>query len=76
MGVVVGDNGKGRLHASAVRRAGGMFVVNGAFDNETNSCVHARPDGDQTFTTSKASGKTGQATKGPPTSCRARAPPP
>ena len=75
-GVVVSDTGEGLLHGSSVRCIGGMFVVNGAFDDETNSCVHARPDGDQTFTTSKASGKTGQATKGPPTSCRARAPPP
>jgi len=63
-GVVVSDTGEGLLHGSSVRCIGGMFVVNGAFDNETNSCVYTRPDGDQIFTTGKASGKQGQAAKG------------
>jgi len=63
-GVVVSDTGEGLLHGSSVRCIGGMFVVNGAFDNEANSCVYTRPDGDQIFTTGKASGKQGQAAKG------------
>jgi hypothetical protein len=41
-----------------------MFVVGGAFDDETNSCVYTRPDGDQIFTKSKVSGKQGEAARG------------
>jgi hypothetical protein len=63
-GVVVSDTGEGLLHGSSVRCIGGMFVVSGAFDNETNSCVYTRPDGDQIFTTSKVSGKQGESAKG------------
>jgi hypothetical protein len=63
-GVVVSDTGEGLLHGSSVRCIGGMLVVNGAFDDETNSCVYTRPDGDQIFTTSKVSGKQGEAARG------------
>jgi hypothetical protein len=63
-GVVVSDTGEGLLHGSSVRCIGGMFVVGGAFDDETNSCVYTRPDGDQIFTRSKVSGKQGEAARG------------
>ncbi len=63
-GVVVSDSGEGLLHGASVRCLGGMLVAGGAFDDETNSCVYTRPDGDQIFTTSKVSGKQGQAAKG------------
>jgi hypothetical protein len=63
-GVVVSDTAEGLLHGSSVRCVGGMFVVKGDFDNETNSCVYTRPDGDQVFATGKVTGKLGQPAKG------------
>jgi hypothetical protein len=64
MGVVISDTGEGILHNSSVRCLGGMHVVNGAFEDESGSCVYTRPDGDQIFQTSKATGKIGVAAKG------------
>ncbi len=63
-GVALSDTGEGLFHGASVRCVGGMFVVNGAFDNETNACVYTRPDGDQVFTRSKVSGRQGEAAKG------------
>lgn len=63
-GVALSDTGEGLLHGAAVRCVGGMLVVNGSFDNETNACVYTRPDGDQLFTTSKVAGRQGEAARG------------
>ncbi len=64
MGVSTSPTGEGLLHNASMRCLGGMHVVNGAFDNESGSCVLTRPDGDQVFTSHKASGKVGVAAKG------------
>jgi len=64
MGVSLSDTGEGLLHNASVRCLGGMLVVNGAFEDEAGSCVYTRPDGDQAFTTYRASGKPGVAAKG------------
>jgi hypothetical protein len=61
---VISETGEGILHNSSVRCLGGMHVVNGAFEDEAGSCVYTRPDGDQIFQTSKATGKIGVAAKG------------
>ena len=55
---------EGLLHNASMRCVGGMHVVNGAYDDESGSCVYTRPDGDQVFTTHKAAGKVGVAAKG------------
>ena len=64
MGVVVGDGGEGPLHNASVRCLGGFHVVNGAFEDESGSCVYTRPDGDQVFQVSKATGRMGVAARG------------
>ena len=58
------STGEGLLHNSSVRCVGGMHVANGAWDDESGSCIYTRPDGDQVFGTYKATGKVGAAAKG------------
>ncbi|MEI6226478.1 MAG: hypothetical protein WCS72_17165 [Deltaproteobacteria bacterium] len=64
MGVVVGEGGEGLLHNASVRCLGAFHVVNGAFEDESTSCVYTRPDGDQIFQVSKATGRMGVAARG------------
>ncbi len=64
MGVSISDTGEGILHNASLRCVGGFHAVNGAFDDESGSCVFTRPDGDQVFATTKATGKLGVGAKG------------
>ncbi len=64
MGVSTSPTGAGLLHNASVRCMGGMHIVNGAWDDESGSCVYTRPDGDQVFGTYKAAGKMGASAKG------------
>ena len=64
MGVSISDTGEGILHNASVRCVGGLHAVNGAYDDESGSCVYTRPDGDQVFSTYKATGKQGAVAKG------------
>ncbi len=64
MGVSTSPTGEGLLHNSSVRCLGGMRAVNGAWDDESGSCVYTRPDGDQVFVTYTAAGKQGAPVKG------------
>jgi hypothetical protein len=64
MGVSTSPTGEGLLHNSSLRCIGGMHIVNGAWDDESGSCIYTRPDGDQVFATYKATGKLGGTSKG------------
>ncbi len=64
MGVAISDTGEGLLHNASVRCMGGLHVVNGAFEDESGSCIYTRPDGDQAFTVYRVAGKQGVAAKG------------
>jgi hypothetical protein len=63
-GVSISDTGEGILHNASMRCLGGFHAVNGAFDDESGSCVFTRPDGDQVFATTKSTGKLGVGAKG------------
>jgi hypothetical protein len=52
------------LNNSTVRCVGSLTVINGVFDDESGSCVYTRPDGDQAFSSYKASGQMGVDAKG------------
>lgn len=64
MGVSISDTGGGIFHNASVRCLGGFHAVNGAFDDESGSCVYTLPDGDQVFSTHKVTGKLGVGAKG------------
>ena len=64
MGVSISTTGEGLLHNASVHCVGGMHAVEGAFEDESGSCVYTRPDGDQVFTVHKAAGKLGAVAKG------------
>ncbi len=64
MGVSTSPTGEGLVHNASVRCVGGMHAVNGAWDDESGSCVYIRPDGDQVFATFKGAGKAGVGGKG------------
>jgi len=61
-GVCLGEGGL--LHFASVRCIGGMTILNGAWDDEAGSCIYTRPDGDQAFSSYKASGKVGGEARG------------
>jgi hypothetical protein len=52
------------LNNSTVRCVGALTIVNGVFDDESGSCVYTRPDGDQVFSSFRASGRMGVDAKG------------
>ena len=58
-GVTLSDSGDGLLHGASVRCLGASHVIKGAYDNDNGFCVYIRPDGDQAFSTYRASGKSG-----------------
>ncbi|MBI5069501.1 MAG: hypothetical protein HZB56_14800 [Deltaproteobacteria bacterium] len=64
VGASVSPSGEGLMNNSSVRCVGGMHIVNGAWEDESGSCVITRPDGDQIFNTYRASGKVGGEVKG------------
>jgi len=64
MGGSISPSGEGLMHNASMRCVGGMHIVNGAWEDESGSCVITRPDGDQIFNTYRASGKVGGEVKG------------
>jgi hypothetical protein len=57
-GVRTSDSGD-ILHNAKVRCLGSFLAVNDIFDNELDSCIYTRPDGDQVFAVVKGTGKVG-----------------
>jgi hypothetical protein len=47
------------LNNAKVRCLGAFLAVNDIFDNELDSCIYTRPDGDQVFAVVRGTGKVG-----------------
>jgi len=63
-GITRSDTGKGLLHNASSHVVGGLLAVKGVYKNDSGLCSFTRPDGDQVFTTYKASGVAGKTGKG------------
>lgn len=62
-GVRTSDSGD-ILQNAKVRCLGAFLAVNDVFDNELDSCIYTRPDGDQAFAVVKGTGKVGGEARG------------
>ena len=63
-GITRSDTGKGLVHNASVHVVGGLLAVKGVYKNDSGMISFTRPDGDQVFTTYKASGVAGKTGKG------------
>jgi len=64
LGVIVSDANDCILQNASLRCIGSYHVVKGAYEDDSGFCVCTRPDGDQLFTSYKASGRLGAVGKG------------
>jgi hypothetical protein len=64
LGVIVSDASDCILQNTSVRCVGSYHVIKGAYEDDSGFCVCTRPDGDQLFTSYKASGRLGGVGKG------------
>jgi len=64
MGVTISNTPEDLFHNSSIRCLGALHAVKGEFNDESGFCVNTRPDGDQIFSTFKATGKLGVNAKG------------
>lgn len=62
--VAVSDDGKGIFHNATAHVVGGMLIKKGVYENDSGLISYTRPDGDQIFSTYKASGTVGKSAKG------------
>ena len=63
-GINQSDTGKGLVHNASTHIVGGLLLVKGVYKNDSGMICFTRPDGDQVFTTYKASGVAGKTGKG------------
>jgi len=64
LGVIVSDASDCILQNASLRCIGSYHVIKGAYEDDSGFCVCTRPDGDQLFTSYKASGRLGAVGKG------------
>jgi hypothetical protein len=64
LGVIVSDASDCILQNASLRCIGSYNVIKGAYEDDNGFCVCTRPDGDQIFTSYKASGRLGAVGKG------------
>jgi len=64
LGVIVSDASDCLLQNASLRCVGSFHAIKGAYEDDSGFCVCTRPDGDQLFTSYKASGRLGGAGKG------------
>jgi len=64
LGVIVSDASDCILQNASLRCIGSYHVIKGAYEDDSGFCVCTRPDGDQLFTSYKASGRLGGVGKG------------
>jgi hypothetical protein len=64
LGVIVSDASDCILQNASLRCVGSFHAIKGSYEDDNGFCVCIRPDGDQLFTSYKASGKLGGAGKG------------
>jgi len=64
LGVIVSDTSDCILQNASLRCIGSYHVIKGAYEDDSGFCVCTRPDGDQLFTSYKASGRLGAVGKG------------
>jgi len=64
LGVIVSDASDCILQNASLRCVGSNHAITGAYEDDNGFCVSTRPDGDQLFTSYKASGKLGGVGKG------------
>lgn len=62
VGVVIGDSPDSILHNASIRCVGAVHMTKG-FIEDTGFCVYLRPDGDQIFSTTNATGQVGGGVK-------------
>ena len=64
LGVIISDASDCILQNASLRCIGSYHVIKGAYEDDNGFCVCTRPDGDQLFTSYKASGRRGAVGKG------------
>jgi hypothetical protein len=64
LGVIVSDASDCILQNASLRCIGSYNVIKGAYEDDNGFCICTRPDGDQIFTSYKASGRLGAVGKG------------
>jgi len=64
LGVIVSDASDCILQNASLRCIGSYHAIKGAYEDDSGFCVCTRPDGDQLFTSYKASGRLGAVGKG------------
>lgn len=64
LGVIVSDASDCILQNASLRCVGSFHAIKGAYEDDSGFCVCTRPDGDQLFTSYKASGRLGAVGKG------------
>jgi hypothetical protein len=64
LGVIVSDASDCILQNASLRCVGSYHAIKGTYEDDSGFCVCTRPDGDQLFTSYKASGKLGAVGKG------------
>ena len=64
IGVIIGDTSEDLFHNASFRCLGSFHAVKGEFNDDSGFCVCTRLDGDQIFSTYKATGKVGVRAKG------------
>jgi hypothetical protein len=64
LGVIISDASDCILQNASLRCIGSYHVIKGVYEDDSGFCVCTRPDGDQLFTTYKASGRVGAVGKG------------
>jgi len=64
LGLIVSDASDCILQNASLRCIGSYHVIKGAYEDDSGFCVCTRPDGDQLFTSYKASGRLGAVGKG------------
>jgi len=63
MGVIIGDTSEDLFHNASFRCLGALHAVKGEFNDDSGLCVCTLLDGDQIFSTYKATGKVGVRAK-------------
>ena len=64
LGVIVSDANDCILQNASLRCVGSFNAIKGVYEDDNGFCVCTRPDGDQLFTSYKASGRLGTVGKG------------